>query len=230
MKYLFFAIFLILGFISANGKDVRILAWDDSVAARSLAWIQGEKETEVSGLHPLRRSKAYPRSSKDVPVVIRALDKPAVDGGKAPEMTCVVNPSFLRPLLILLPDPVAPSGLRGLVIEEDRSSFGWGAMRFVNTSGQDVIVQVEQDATRVPAGWKPVDMNPGGVSRNIGIRIALAEAIETPAYTSVWDHRDDSRVLIFVLRGGDSRLGSLAVKAIPEMKGAEEEISVTKSE
>jgi hypothetical protein len=228
MKLMLLSFFVILGFASAAANEVRILAWDDSVATRPLAWIQGEEYIEISGLHPLRRSKSYPLTGSDAPVVIRALDRMQGEEKTAAELRCAVDPKFRRPLLILLPDPVAPSGLRGLVIEDDMSSFGWGSMRFVNASGTDVVVQVERKAARVPAGWKPVDINPGGLSRNVGIRIALAGTIETPAYTSVWDHRDDARSLIFVLRGGESRLGSLVVKAVPELKG--EDASATRVE
>ena len=230
MKHLFLSLFAIFGFASAVANEVRILAWDDSVAARPLAWVQAEKQIEISGLHPLRRSKSYTLTGSDAPVVIRALDRMQGDEKTAAELRCTVDPSFRRPLLILLPDPVASSGLRGLVIEDDISSFGWGDIRFVNASGQDVVVQVERKAARVPAGWKPVDIRPGGLSRNVGIRIAFAGTIETPAYTSVWDHRDDARSLIFVLSGGGGRLGSLVVKAIPELKGVEGDTSVTKVE
>ena len=230
MKCLFLILCVVLGFASVHAKEVRILAWDDAVAARSLAWIEGGEDIEISGLHPLRRSGAYPRAAHDAPVVIRALDRPPGEGKAVAELRCSVDAGFRRPLLILLADPVAPSGLRGLVIEDDTSSFGWGTMRFVNASGQDVIVRVERKTARVPAGWKPVDIQPGGISRNLEIRIALERSIDTPAYTAVWDHHEEARSLIFVLRGADSRPGSLAVKAIPEMKRTAGEPSVTHAE
>lgn len=215
---------------AAHAVEMRILAWDGAVAERPLVWVHGEKTTDILDLHPLKRSKAYPGPAKDAPVVIRALDRPQKDGKPEAEFQCAVAPGLRRPLLILLPDPVAPSGLRGLVIEDDASSFAWGTMRFLNASGQEVVVQVDQKAVKVPTGWKPVDLRPEGSSRNLGIRIALAATIETPAYTSVWEHREDSRSLLFVLRGADSRLGSLMVKAIPEMKGVENDATVTKAE
>lgn len=230
MKHLLPGLCVVLGCASASAGEVRILAWDDAVASRPLAWVQGEEVTEISGLHPLRRSKSYSLKGEHAPAVIRALDRSQGGDKAAVELRCAVDQRLLQPLLILLPDPAAPSGLRGLVIEDDMSSFGWGVMRFVNASGLEVIVQVEQKAARVATGWKPVNIQPGGLSRNVGIRIALAETIETPAYTSVWDYRDDARSLIFVMRGGESRLGSLVVKAIPEIKGVDGEATATKEE
>ncbi|MCP5544598.1 MAG: hypothetical protein H7A49_11910 [Akkermansiaceae bacterium] len=213
---------------AVHAADVRILAWDEEVAARKLTWVHAKDSREISDLHPLRRSDPYPGPSKGAQVVIRADDRTPQEGEAAVELRCSVNPSFRRPLLILLPDTKAATGLRGLVIDENLTSFGWGTMRFLNATGEEVVVQIDQKALRVPGGWKPVDFRPGGKRRNVGIRIALSKTIETPAYTSVWEHRDDGRSLVFILRGGDPRLGSLALKALPEIKG--EDATLTTAE
>lgn len=213
---------------ASHAADVRLLAWDEEIAARKLTWIQGDDGREISDLHPLRRSDPYPGPAKDKQVVIRADDRAPKEGEAAVVLRCSVDPTFRRPLMILLPDPKAPTGLRALVIEENLSSFGWGTTRFVNATGEGVVVQIDQKALRVPGGWKPVDFRPGGKRRNVGIRIAMAKSIETPAYTSVWEHRDDGRSLVFILTGGDPRLGSLALKAIPELKG--EDATLTKAQ
>lgn len=222
MKDLLFGIAVAVLVSGVHAADVRILAWDDEVAARRLAWMQGEEAESISDLHSLKRSKAYAGPAEGTPVLIRAVDRPAPEGRPAAELQCSVGADIRRPLLLLLPDPKAPSGLRGLVVEDDPTSFGWGTMRFFNTTGEGLVVQCDKTAVRVPAGWKPVDINPGGRPRNVGIRIALAKSMDVPAYSSVWDHRDDTRSLVFILRGGDARLGSLTLKAVPEAKGVEE--------
>jgi hypothetical protein len=221
MKTLLICLVGTLSIVAVEAVELRILAWDDAVSKRPLALVSGGKPIEITDLHPLKRSKHYPGPSKDAPITIRALDRPLKEGTQTEEVTCKVGPDVLNPLLILLPDPKAPGGLRGLVVEDNPSSFKWGTMRFLNASGGDVVVQCERKAVRVPAGWNPVDISPGGDSRNVGIRIALASSIEKPAYTSVWEHQSDTRSVVFILRGGDSRLGTLTLKVIPEVKGAE---------
>lgn len=230
VRSLFISLCILVGFTSADATEVRILAWDDSVSARSLALIQGEKVTGISGLHPLKRSQSYSLGENMTQVIIRALDRPQEKGQPPVELRCAVNPNFLQPLLILLPDPTAPSGLRGIVIEDDVSSFPWGTMRFLNVSSKEVAVRVEKKSVRLPIGGKPVDIAPGGHTRNVGVLMALTETLQEPAYTAVWEHRDDARSLIFILSGGDSRLGSLLVKTIPEVRGTAEEEAPTKKE
>ena len=79
-------------------------------------------------------------------------------------------------------------------------------------------MQLEQKAVKIPAGWKPVDLNLGGETRGIGARVALAEAIENTIYSAVWEYNKDVRTLCFLVPGTDPRLSPVAFKSVPEDK------------
>jgi len=201
---------------SLQAIQFRVLAWDDAVAARKIAVVVAGKVTEVNDLHPLKRSEVY-QGPQRCGLVIRTLAREPVDG-KPVELTATVAAAIVRPLLLLLPDDSAPAGLRGLVIDDDTTAFPWGSFRFLNATGVDLVVQVEQRAITIPGGWKPTNLAPGGPPRNVGVRIAAKADLAVPLYTSVWQLEDDVRRLIFIIPGTDTRLGQLALKVIPEDK------------
>jgi hypothetical protein len=80
----------------------------------------------------------------------------------------------------------------------------------------------ENEAKVVPTGWKPVDVSPGGKSRNMGVIIYLKEDLKKPLYTAVWEHREDMRQLVLVIPNPDQSLGAIAFKFIPEIRIATE--------
>jgi len=204
---------------AARGGDARLLAWDETVAARKLAWVSGNKDVPISDLHPLRRSHAYPAGAPGVPLVIRALDRTAKEGEPPVVLSCNVPESIDHPLLLLVPDQAAPSGLKALVIDDSETGFAWGTIRFLNVTPEELYVLCDKKAVAVPKGVKPVDIKPGGASRNIGVRIDFAKQSGVPVYTSLWEYRDDTRSLVFVTPSGDEkRLGEVGVKVIPETK------------
>jgi hypothetical protein len=120
------------------------------------------------------------------------------------------------PLILILPDEAHPSGIRLLVVDDDPAGFKWGTYRFLNTTPKELVVQMEQKAVRVPNGWKPVDLDLGGETRGVGARVALAEAIEKPLYSAVWEYDANVRTLCFLVPGTDPRLSPVAFKSIPE--------------
>ncbi|MFD0893883.1 hypothetical protein KBB96_10700 [Luteolibacter ambystomatis] len=203
----------------AHGGDARLLAWDESVAARKLAWVSGDKDVPIKDLHPLRRSHAYPGNAPGTPLVIRALDRTAKEGEPPVTLSCSVPVAMERPLILLVPDEAAPSGLKALVIDDSEAGFAWGTIRFLNVTPEELYVLCDKKAVQVPKGLKPVDVRPGGGQRNIGIRIDFAKQSGVPVYTSLWEYRDDTRSLVFVTPSGDEkRLGEVGIKVIPESK------------
>jgi hypothetical protein len=50
--------------------------------------------------------------------------------------------------------------------------------------------------------------------------VALAEAIEQPLYSAVWEYDANIRTLVFMVPGADPRLSPVVFKAIPEDKAA----------
>ena len=201
---------------SLPASRFRVLAWDDAVAARKLAVVAAGKVTEIKNLHPLKRTGIY-QGPQEGGIVIRALDRKAV-ADQPVELKTGIADGIAHPLLLLLPDDSTPSGLRALIIDDDAASFPWGSFRFLNATGTDLVVQLEQRAITIPVGWKPTDFVPDGPPRNIGVRIAAKATLAEPLYTSVWAKDDDVRRLIFLVPGTDARLGKLALKVIPEDK------------
>lgn len=200
----------------AAATSIRVLAWDDEVAARKLGLLSGASVTPIEHMHPSKRTDALRLRGEGLGV--RALDKPAGPDGKPVDLRCAMAADIKRPLLLLLPDPSHATGLRGMVIEDDPGGFAWGSYRFINTTPKELVVQFEQKAIKVAAGWKPVNFVLGGENRGIGVRVALAEAIEQPLYSAVWEHNNDVRTLVFMVPGSDPRLSPVAFKSIPEDK------------
>lgn len=199
---------------------LRVLAWDDEIAARKLGLISAAALTPITNLHPQKRTEGF-RLKGEGGVIVRALDKAPAADGKPIELRCALAADIKRPLLLLLPDAAHPTGLRGLVIEDDPAGFAWGSYRFINTTPKELVVQFEDKAIRIAAGWKPVNFTMGGEPRGFGVRVALAEAIAQPLYSAVWEYDANVRTLVFMVPGADPRVSPVVFKAIPEDKRSE---------
>ena len=195
----------------------RALAWDYEVAERKLALVSGESSAEITGMHPLKRTGPIRLKGKG-PFVIRALDrKPGADG-KPVDRQLAVPESVQYPLLVVMPDEKHPTGVRPMVIDDNPAGFRWGSYRFLNATQKDLVVQLEQKAVKVPAGWKTVDLDLGGERRGVGARVALSESISEPLYSAVWEYNEEVRTLCFLVPGEDPRLSPVMFKVVPEDK------------
>jgi hypothetical protein len=202
--------------LAAAAPPVRVLAWDQETAARELALVSGESVVPIAGMHPEKRTATF-RLKGDGPLLLRALDRKTPEG-KPVERACVIPESVTRPLLVLMPDKSDPTGLRVFVFNDDPAGFRWGSYRFLNATPKELVVQLEKKAVKVPAGWKPVDLDLGGETRGVGARVALADQIEKPIYSAVWEYDTGIRTICFIVPSTDPRLGVLNMKAIPEDK------------
>lgn len=201
----------------ALAVSLRVLAWDEGVAARKLALVAGTKVIAIENMHPLKRTPVIKLNAENG-IVLRAVDaKPGVDG-KLPEQPVAISATMKAPLLLVLPDAAHATGLRLMVIEDDTAGFAWGTYRFINATPKELVVQMEKTAKRVPAGWTPVDVLLGGETRGVGARISLAEKVEEPLYSAVWEYSTESRTLCFIVPGTDARTSPVDFKAIPEEK------------
>lgn len=195
---------------------VRVLAWDDEVAARKLALVDGKGVNELKDLHPLARSAAFAIApGGDTPPRLQALDRadengaPAVDPIRFPE-------GIKRPLVLLLPDPKAATGIRPLVIEDDVAGFRWGTIRVVNTTGRQLLFKCETKIAPLPATWTPVDIELNGERRNVEVLMALREEPTKPLYSSIWEYQDAVRQLVFIVPSVDQEEGPVTFKFIME--------------
>lgn len=201
---------------SASGLPaIRVLAWDDQVAARKLALACGSESVEITGLHPSKRGRPIKLAGGEEALFIRALDKPAVEG-KPVQRACSIGSTVLNPLVVLLPDPADPTGVRPMIIDDDPKGFAWGSYRFLNATSQEIVVQCEKTARKVPAGWKPVELQPGGATRGMSVLFGAASNMSKPIYSAIWEFDPDIRTLCFLVPGTDPGQSPVAVKAIPE--------------
>lgn len=203
---------------SALAVDVRFLAWDEVIAARQIAVADGEKVSEIKNLHPLQRTDVIGTSASEGIVTVRALDKKSPEG-KPLELAVKLGGGMTKPLILLLPDAKAPTGLRGFALEDDSSSFAWGSFRVLNATGKVLNMALGNERKQLPAGWQPVDLKPGG-DKPVPVVLISPESPKTPLYSSVWKPEPDVRRLVIVVPGTDVRLGPLALKVIPEDRRA----------
>ena len=213
----FVLICLLAAGVPVFASSLRVLAWDQKISERKLAIGYGRELTEVGYMHPAARSAPIkvPDGAENLRLV--ATDRKSADGSPV-AVPLVIGSEIKMPLLLVIPDEKSISGVRVIVIEDDRQSFNWGTIRLINVTPKPLAFRWENEARVVPTGWKPVDVSPGGKSRNMGILIYLKEDLKKPLYTAVWEHREDMRQLVFVIPNPDQSLGAVAFKFIPEIR------------
>ncbi len=212
-----FCALLVASGSAALALDVRFLAWDEDIAAREVAVADGEKVTEIENLHPLQRTEAISTTPAEGVLLVRALDKKTPEG--KPLDLQVKLGGMSKPLVLLLPDAKAPTGLRGFAIEDDSSSFPWGSFRVLNATGKALAMGLGNQRAKLPAGWQPVVVKPSGEKAQ-PVWFAAMDNLKKPLYSGVWKPDADLRRLVIVVPGTDARLGPLALKVIPEDRKA----------
>jgi hypothetical protein len=217
VRTLFVALLMICPSLSA--APIRFLAWDESITTRKLSFSDGKELTELDDLHPHKRSKPLNWTVSELPPGLLALDRSSADG-KPISAPIKLSPDLKAPLVLILPDPKHPSGIRCFVIDEDTAGFTWGTLRFINATGKELLVKQDKEIKALPETWKAVDIAPGGSMRNIGIQMASRADLKSVLYSAVWEHDPDVRKLIIVVPGTDAQSGSLNLKIIPEDRRA----------
>ncbi len=210
-------VFLLLS-QSLHGLPLRVLAWDDDIAARKLAIAGGGEATALKDLHPLSRSPAIDvAAAEGQPPLLQALDRTDEKGKPATDPIRIPG-GVKRPLVLLMPDPKAATGVRPVVLEDDLAGFRWGTIRLVNATGRPLLFRCEKKISQLPAGWTPVDVAPGGQRRNMEVLLALREQPDNLIFSSIWEHREDLRKLVFVVPNTQPGEGPVAFKFILESR------------
>lgn len=206
---------LLLAASSVHAIPFRFLAWDDEVAARKLAVVKGGDTAAIEQLHPLQRTPSVNATPTDSgQLVLRALDRKNAEG-KDIDFDVKVAGGLKNPLVLLLPDPKAPSGLRGFALEDSNDAFPWGAFRVLNATGKPLAIALGNIRKNLPAGWVPVDLKPDG-QKPVPVVVVDPKDAKKALYSAVWPVNADLRRLVIVVPGTDPRLGPLALKVIPE--------------
>ena len=199
----------------------RFLPWDEAMAGRKLAVTNGKGEAvDITDLHPLKRSRPIAiAGTPEAPPMLVAKDK--VDAnGKAAMIEIRIPAECQSPLVLIVPDPKHPTGVKPFVVEDNTARFPWGSIRHINATGKELITKVDKKVVTLPPKWDPVDVDPGGAQRNVGVETALKAQQAQVLYSSLWDYDPDIRRLVIILPGTDARLGALDYKIIPENRKA----------
>ncbi len=209
---------LLASLLPADALEVRFLAWDEEVATREIVVPDGRSQKALRHLHPLQRTDGVASKIVKGSLTLQTPDRKDA-GGKPVTFSVKVDDAITHPLVLLLPDEKAPSGLQGLAIEDSATAFPWGSFRVLNATGQALGIGLGTQRKPLPAGWQPVDLLPAGDLPLPVFLVASAEP-KQPLYTSVWKPDPDLRRLVIVLLGSEPRLGPLALKVIPEDRRA----------
>ncbi len=207
---------------SVYGQGAKILAWDESVAQRKLAWVAGEKLQLIEDLSERSRTSRLPMPAEGKPMILRALDTPSATAKPPLPHTDMVIPNpqgITRPLILLLPDKKAATGLRLLVVDDSQQGFGWGSAKIFNTFGANILIKCGEKVARLPANWTPVlvrpDLKPDAATQ---VQMAFEKEANKLLYDSVWNITDQTRILAFIIKPEDLRQGELGVKMISESR------------
>lgn len=198
----------------AQGANFRFLAWDEEVAARKLAVSEEKGIQPIKGLHPLSRSSEISVTLGEKGLVVVATDKTTADGKQA-ELRVERAASLKNGLVLLLPDNNAPTGLRAVAFEDSRDAFPWGTIRFLNATGKPMGLIMGRTRKLLPAKWDPVDIKPEGATSN-SFALYTQDDPKTPTYSASWTQDPEQRRLAILTTSTDARLGSIAVKVVPE--------------
>ena len=203
--------------LSALAIPISVLPWDQETAARKFQIAYGKEVVEIGYLHPAARSVPIriPNNAEGLRLI--ATDRKNADGTPA-AVPLILPEGIKNPLLLILPDQTAITGVRTLILEDDLQSFKWGTIRLLNATSVSLVFRCDKDLRALPPGWKPIDVDPGGRTRNMEILLYLKENLRQPVYSSVWEHREDKRQLVFVVPSPDHTLGDVAFKIVPEIR------------
>ncbi len=208
-------LFIPLLSLFAHAIPLRVLAWDDEIAAMRLALGDSKGSTVIEAMHPSKRTRVYQLAAGEKPLVIQSLDRKDPEG--KPFTSEIKIPEGLKqPLLVILPDAKSPSGVRPFVLEDDSANFAWGSSRFINATGRELVFVHEKKIVALPASWNPVQASPGGDTRNMEVKLFYRDQPARAIYSAVWEHNTELRMLVFLVPGDDPRLGPVAMKMIPE--------------
>mgnify|MGYP000609007341 CR=1 FL=1 len=209
-------IMAIFGFSAPlRAASIRFLPLDEEIAARKLSFRGAKKATKIKDLSAQKRSAAYPFVAGKTSLVLVALDRED-SSGKPVTVAITLPPEISSPLILILPDAAAPSGLRTLAVEDSNIGFPWGSLRLINTTGTPFLFSYGGQVKQVSEAYAAMDILPDSEVHNMGVQLLKPEDPQAVLYSAVWEHDLNIRKLIFILPGADAQ--PLNLKIIPEDK------------
>jgi hypothetical protein len=213
LRVIMFSMLCPCGIVCA--ASVRFVPLNDEIAALKIAVKDARKTVTLKDLNPLKRSNAYPCTIGNAPLELVALDRKSADG--MPETVGIsIAPDIQSPLVLILPDPQHPSGLRAIAFDDSPAAFPWGFIRFLNTTGSPLTIRFGADIKPLPEGDRVVDIKPDNSARRIGVQILKGKDLEEILYSAVWENDPQVRKLVLLVAGNNPQTKAIELKVIPE--------------
>lgn len=214
------ALVMVVGFSEVmHAASIRFLPVGDEVAERKIGLQDGKKLIPLEDLSVRKRSKAYTCKIDKKPIVLVALDRQRPNGQPS-GVDVTIAPEMKSPLVLILASADAPSGMRVMVLEDGNTDFPWGSLRFINTTEKPFMIRCENETKPLPGELKPIDINPGGEERNLGVQLFTEAEPDALLYSAVWEHDPNLRKLIFIAPQADPAQKELKLEVIPQDKRA----------
>jgi hypothetical protein len=206
---------VILAILTPSGivhaASVRFIPLNDEIAALRIGVKDTKGITTVKDLDSRKRSTAYNCKIGKTPLLLVAMDRKAADGNSE-TVEIAISPDFKSPLVLILPDPEHPSGLRAIAIEDNITVFPWGSLQFLNTTVSPLMIRYDADLISLPEGDKIVEIKPGGDARRVGVQVSTDTEQTVILYSAAWEYDPHLRELVFVVPGSDPQSKALELK------------------
>ncbi len=198
-----------------HAAAVRFIALNDEIAASKLSVRDSKTTTVLKDLSSQKRSMTYPCTLGKKPLLLVALDRMDAEG-KPATVEIVLPPAMKSPLVVILPDPQHPTGLRVIALDDSSTGFPWGSLRLFNASAISLMIHYGSEEKALTDSGLPVDIIPGGEARNVGVQLFNEKEPTKVLYSAVWEHDPNLRKLIFIVPGADAKMQAVELKIIPE--------------
>lgn len=197
-------------------KPVRFVPMNQEIAALNLSVRDSKGTQPIKDLNPGKRSSSYDCVTDEPPLVLVLVNDQ--DPEAKPESVAIpLTAEMKSPLVVILPDPDHPSGLRTVAVDEGKGGFPWGALRFLNTTDLSLMLRYGTDEVKpLAAANSTLDVASAGDARNVGIQLFKEENENEILYSAVWQHDPNIRKLVVLVAGADPTTRPLELVIIPE--------------
>ena len=177
--------------------------------------------TTLENLTSKKRSKTYTFEPGEAPLALVALDRERPNGSPS-SVEIVLAANLKSPLVLILPDPEDPAGMRAIAMEDGVDGFPWGSLRFLNTTAEPLVIRCDKETKTIPAKSEALDLAPGGEARNIGVQLLSEADSDVILYSAVWEHDPSLRKLVLITASPDPEVKEPVLEIIPQDKRAQD--------
>jgi hypothetical protein len=204
-----------------SALELRLVPLNQEVASRMISLRDRKEDLTIKRLEAMRRSDRISCSVGEQPLQIITLDREDPSG--KPETVPILLPEGLRsPLILLLPDPDHPTGLRPITIDESEEGFQWGGLLFYNITKTPYTIKIDTETKLLPEDVSPIIIHPGGLARNIGVQIYQETKRDDILFSGVWEHDPNFRKIIVLVPPKNEKHSNFDLVIIPQDRRVKE--------